>query len=271
MPNILCSTGALIGRPNGRNYRLLSSCAEQLTCDGYEFMMYASWYDALPDLRAYLCDLSLPIPVVHCDKQVGNLISRNAPGDVTEAYRLFAVNCDLAATLGADRLVLHLWGSLDSDRDMPHTMSCYPSLRAIADAHGLTLAVENVVCNHADPMTHLLALADAYPDIAFTFDTKMAAFHSQLEALYTPAAAPVRARIRHLHINDYAGGHLDWSHLATLHIGDGHIDFDRFFAHLRTMNYQGDLTVEATSFDSTGAIDCAKLNETFRRIRSYIH
>ena len=56
MHRILCSTGALIGIPNGRDFRLLSGCAENLRCDGYEFMMYASWYpewEALVDfLRA---------------------------------------------------------------------------------------------------------------------------------------------------------------------------------------------------------------------------
>ena len=39
MCTILCSTGALIGRPNNRDYRLLKTLSKQLTCDGYEFMM----------------------------------------------------------------------------------------------------------------------------------------------------------------------------------------------------------------------------------------
>ena len=37
---ILCSTGALIGRPNGRDYRLLEPLSKKLHCDGFEFMMY---------------------------------------------------------------------------------------------------------------------------------------------------------------------------------------------------------------------------------------
>ena len=35
---ILCSTGALIGRPNGRDFTLLGPCTQKLTCDGFEFM-----------------------------------------------------------------------------------------------------------------------------------------------------------------------------------------------------------------------------------------
>ena len=36
---ILCSTGAIIGRPNNRNYRLLETVAPQLDCDGFEFLL----------------------------------------------------------------------------------------------------------------------------------------------------------------------------------------------------------------------------------------
>ena len=39
MHQILCSTGALIGRPNGRDYRLLKQFCPQLECDGFEFML----------------------------------------------------------------------------------------------------------------------------------------------------------------------------------------------------------------------------------------
>ena len=42
MRQILCSTGALIGRPNGRDYRLLRQFCPQLDCDGFEFILYDS-------------------------------------------------------------------------------------------------------------------------------------------------------------------------------------------------------------------------------------
>ena len=40
MHNVYCSTGALIGRPNGRDYKLLADCAKRIECDGFEFLMY---------------------------------------------------------------------------------------------------------------------------------------------------------------------------------------------------------------------------------------
>lgn len=42
MNQLLCSTGALIGRPNGRDYRLLGGLSKKLECDGFEFMMYST-------------------------------------------------------------------------------------------------------------------------------------------------------------------------------------------------------------------------------------
>ncbi len=231
-------------------------------------MMYDTWYEPLEELRRYMKEQALSVPVFHADKSVGDLISRHAPGDVEEAYRRFDINCAFAAELGADRMVLHLWGGIDSDRDMAHTLSAYPALHARAESAGLLLTVENVVCNHADPMTHLASLAEAYPDVAFTFDTKMAHFHRQLDELYAPENEKICRRIRHLHINDYGGGCKDWSNLDTLHPGEGSVDFDRFFSFLRVRDYTGDFTVEATSFDRSGAIHTERLNATFAYLRA---
>ena len=54
MRKILCSTGALIGRPNGRDYRLLKQFCPQLNCDGFEFILYTTWYDQIDALTAFL-------------------------------------------------------------------------------------------------------------------------------------------------------------------------------------------------------------------------
>lgn len=264
---ILCSTGALIGRPNGRDYTLLSDCAERLSCDGFEFLMYDTWYDKLEDVKCFMCSFSAPVPVFHCEKQIGDLISRDSEGDLDKALELFTINCSLASFIGAEKLVLHLWSGYDSDKNIAHNIECYKYLNDIARTNRLTLTVENVVCNRFDPMSHLISLKKVYPDIQFTFDTKMAEFHGQLEALYDEKNSSIIKNISHMHINDYKGGYMDWSKLNTLHIGDGQIDFDRLFKFIKEKNYCGDLTVEATSFDNNGVIDYDKLNKTFDIIR----
>lgn len=76
MADILCSTGALIGKANNRDYHLIGKLAGLLQCDGYEFMMYSSWYGEWEILADYLAGLNLYMPVVHCDKRIGEAVSQ---------------------------------------------------------------------------------------------------------------------------------------------------------------------------------------------------
>lgn len=270
MKKIFCSTGAVTGRPNGRDFRLLKQCKEQLECDGYELLMYDDWRMKIDELREFLLEIALPFPIFHIEKDVGNLISRNGEGDVERAYEIFDINCALASEIGSKKLVLHLWGGLDSDRDFPHSMESYKVLREIADSYKLLLTVENVVCNRQDPMSRLIELARAYPDICFTYDTKMAEFHNQNDLLYCDENRWIFPNIAHMHINDYAGGYMDWSNLKTLHIGEGHVDFNKLSAFLKEMDYKGDFTIEATSFDQSGMLDLDALNRSISKLKALI-
>ena len=272
MAEILCSTGALIGLPNGRNYRLLGDLAKQLTCDGIEFMMYNSWYEQVEELTTYLQEVKLYIPVVYCEKKIGETISKGGQEYFAEAYRLFEINCKLAADVGAGKIVMHLWDGITSDAYFENNMQAYPVLRDIATKYELDLLVENVVCNQKDPMLRFCQLAKEYSDIHFVFDTKMAAFHSQLELLYEPEYAWLwkNGHIQHYHVNDYAGGHMDWVNLRTIPVGRGKIDFERFFEHVKSTDYDGTLTIEAPFYKEDGMPDVEVLNDQFGQVRKYI-
>ncbi|MBR4083804.1 MAG: sugar phosphate isomerase/epimerase [Lachnospiraceae bacterium] len=272
MAEILCSTGTMIGRPNGRDYRLLGKYASQLHCDGFEFMMYSTWYEKIEELTEYIKGLGLHIPVVHAQKGIGEKISIGGEENFAEAYRHFELNCMLAKDIGALKLVMHLWDGRPSDQQFFNNVKAYPVLRNIAEKYEVDLLVENVVCNQKDPLTHMCELVKKYPDIHFVFDTKMAAFHSQLKKLYEPEYAWLwkEGHIRHYHVNDYGGGHMDWTNLRTLPIGKGHIDFARFFEYIGEIGYDGTYTVEATAFDEMGAVDIDMLNDQFRKIRNYL-
>ncbi len=263
MRKILCSTGALIGRPNGRDHRLLGTLAPELGCDGFEFMIYDTWYPNLSEVIADVKSMGLCIPTVHCEKGIGELI---ALGRTDEALRSFELNCEAAEKLGAKLLVLHLWNGVTSDGNIEANYAAFPALDMRARAHGLILTVENVVCNHADPLTHLKRLAEL--GARFTFDTKMAAFHGQLLTVFEPEMSCVLKNIRHLHINDYGGGYMDWKNLRTLHIGQGGVDFESFFDRLPE-DYDGDLTVESTAFGADGSVNTALLNGDFEKLRQF--
>lgn len=266
---ILCSTGALLGRANGRNFYLLEELAPRLLCDGYELMIYQDWYRREQELTAYLQQLKLTIPAVHCEKDIGKKIGEGGDELLAEAIRDYEANCRIARAAGAELLVLHLWSGLISDRQIENNLSAYPRLEVIAREHGLLLTVENVVCNRLEPMTHLKTLVERFPEVRFTFDTKNAAFHGQLEELYAPENGWLRQHIAHYHVNDYAGGCMEWDKFLgpVKPIGTGRLDFDPFFAHVRQSGHTGHLTVEATGFDQTGTVDTAMLNGQFAILR----
>ena len=272
MHQILCSTGALIGRPNGRDYRLLRQFCPRLDCDGFEFIFYDSWYQEAEQLTAFLKEQRLNIPVMHCEKSLAEHISAGGQEELSQAFRLFEINCRLAETIGAEKMVLHLWNGKISDTHFENNLQAYPALRETAEKYGITLLVENVVCLQ-DPMSHWLELYRHYPDIRFVFDTKMADFHRQLELLYAPEYEWLwrENHILHYHVNDYGGEYMDWSNLKVLMLNKGHIDFDRFFRFVRKTGYTGDYTFEGTGFDHTGQVRIGDLNEQFALARKYLN
>lgn len=272
MSQILCSTGALIGRANGRDYHLLSGFRQKLCCDGFEFMMYSSWYDEKDKIIEFLRKEDFPIPVMHCEKHIGEKISMGGSENQSEAFWLFRINCQIAKEIGAKKLVMHLWDGMTSDGHFENNLTAYPALRKIADEYGINLLIENVVCLYENPMERWCELAANFPDVCFVFDTKMAAFHEEEEWLYPKEYEWLwkNGHIRHYHVNDYGGGYKDWEKLKTLPIGMGHFDFSKFFDFIHYIRYDDTFTVEATAFNQKGEVDFDMLNKCFGQIRNFI-
>ena len=270
MSKILCSTGALLGRSNGRDFRLIEPLSRVLECDGYEFMMFGCWYDEKEELLRFLKALRLDIPVVHCEKAIGERISAGGES-LKRAIADFEVNCHIARELGASKAVIHLWNGLVSDSAFENNMSAYPALAETAENYELDLLIENVVCNVKDPISRIEELMDAYPDLKTVFDTKMAAFHSQIDMLYDKSNNRLRNSVRHYHVNDYGGGYMDWQNLRTLPIGDGKIDFGKFFDHIASVGYKDTFTVESTAYRADGSVNTDMLNRQFAFMREKLN
>lgn len=270
MSKILCSTGALL--KYGGDYKILEPLSGQLACDGYEFMMDSPYYEGAEALKRYFHKIKLYIPVVHCEKSIGENISKGGQSEWNDALEKFEVNCDIAQSIGAEKMVIHLWDGRTSDSNFQNNLSGYDHLNKISQRYGLDLLVENVVCNVENPMKRFCELRESYPDIHFVFDTKMAAFHDQLDWLYDTEYRWLwqEGHICHYHVNDYSGGYMDWENLRPLPIGKGKIDFARFFDFLTQTGYDGFLTAEATAHNEEGVVDVELLNEQFRYIRAHL-
>ncbi len=265
---VLCSTGAVITRYNGRNPLLLPMLAPRIECDGFELMIYAGWYAIESELVTAMRHSGLLFPVVHADKQIGELISRNNEGDVAEARTRFDENCRIAASIGSRLVVLHLWGGVPSDHNIALNYEMCGEFIRTAHYYGLVLTVENVICAEQTPLAHLLALADMYPDIYFTIDTKMAEFHGELPATLECERLWRSGLVRHLHVNDYGGGLRDFSDLRVLHIGEGHVDFAPFFSRVKESGCDGLATVESSSVRIDGSVDFVRLNRSISLVRA---
>ena len=268
---VLCSTGGIIGPRNQRNYRLLEAYSKELSCDGFELMMYKAWYEEMDDLISYLKELQLYIPVVHCEKNIGSCIGASTSEEIARAFAYFKDDCRLAKEISAQKLVLHLWGGMVSDSNFETNMYCYKELNDIAKQYGLELLIENIVCNVKDPMARWCELVECYPNIRLVFDTKMAAFHGQLELLYQKEYEWLwkNGHICHYHIGDYGSTIMDWANLKSLPIGKGNIDFNSFATFLKKTNYNGFLTLEGTAFNDNGEADIALLNQCFEIMRGW--
>ena len=266
---VLCSTGALITRRNGRDPRLLPGFAEHIECDGFELMLYPSWYDGglTEKYLDFLCGCGLKFPVLHADKAIGELWSVGGDENVTGALHRFELNCAAAQRAGSGLMVLHLWGGPASDCSIERNIALLPELIETARRYGVTLTVENVVCAKSSPLENLKLIMDAVPEARFTVDTKMAEFHRELEATVNCAELFEGGLAAHLHVNDYGGGYRDFSDLRVLHIGEGHVDFEPFFSKVNSVGYSGWATVEATSVFEDGSIDYEKLNRSLNAVR----
>ncbi len=269
---LFCSTGALLTRKNNRDHRLLAEIAPGVRCDGFEFMMYDTWYDTWEKIAEDVAKMKLRIPVFHVEKRIGERISRNEEGDNADARRLFEINCRMARRFGAEKLVLHLWGGIYSDRDIKNNIEQYALLRETAEKYGLLLTVENVVCNREDPLLHMKELAAEYPDISFTVDVRFAQFHGQLDRIFEEEYGWLwEGAVKHLHFSDYAGGYMEWEKLGKcLHPREGVIDYGRLFENIRRVGYRGTSTLESTSVLPDGRVDLEKLNGSLEYLRSGI-
>ena len=278
---LYCSTGAIIGRVNGYDYRhilrVMPALCERVPLDGLELMMLPAYLDKLPEMAREFSAAGLRFPIIHADKEVGTMLSTGAAqGDAGlalcgQALRLWEQNCEMGARIGARQIVLHLWGGLDSDAHLAGNLGYLERLRGRALGFGLEVLIENVPCTTADPMTNLAAIHAAFPDQRFVFDTRFASFHLQLDSLTTTPWL-IGDRLAHVHISDLRdGAQRDFSRLRPiLHPGEGSIDFPALLGDLTAHGYRGTVTLESPVMSEAG-IDVAKLGASLAMLRELLN
>lgn len=270
---VYVSNGTFITRYNGRDYRLYSRYAPMLHADGFEFLMYSVWSDDVENLRKYLVSTKLSFPVTHMDKEIGETLATYGLAGKEKALSLFERDLITACEIGSEKLVMHLWNGINSDRCFDEVLCLYPELHEMAQKRGLVLATENVTCRDSLSLDHLNSIAGICPGARFTYDTKMAFLHSENALLGTEKYVNLLrgGAIAHLHMNDSKHAAPGANRSPILHIGDGVIDFDSVFALLKRENFAGTATVESTSVLEDGSVLVDKLNRSLDTIRARLN
>jgi len=275
---ILFSTGVFIDSSNNRDHSLIAKMIPKLPVPFFELLVsdyYADCqneYEAAAQTVLQAIGQGARFPVMHVNQKIGTLISRNEPGDIERALQIFAFNCAYAVRFDVELLVLHLWGGLPSDENIDVNIGVFPQLQAIAAAHNLVLTIENVVCNHHKPLAHMRRLWELYGDaVRFTIDVRHAEFHKSLVETCKSAFLWENNLVRHLHISDYGGAYKDWpkfnGNRTPITFGD--VDFEYFFAFLRTICYDGSLTIENRRISESADL-VYNFNKAYEFVRGHL-
>jgi sugar phosphate isomerase/epimerase len=268
---LLCSTGTFSRYPNWTDYRLVLHYAPQLDVDGLELMVYPGWYPELDRIAEALGQSGLEFPVVHADKDIGAALGSVHPDERQEGLHHLALNCHLAAKLGADLVVLHLWGLPDSDKHLQRNLDTFAEALSVAAEAGVTLSVETVPGFLAGPLDNVRRVIERYPRCLVTLDTEFLAFQGQLEAALQADWLWQDGRVCHVHAKDFDGHFVGSDKVRRyLHPGEGQIDFALFFAKLRERGFSGAISLESPAVDPEGSVHLSKLHRSLALLQQWL-
>lgn len=261
---LLCSTGALVGRSNGYDHRVILENKNAIEADGFELMMLSAWYDRLPEVARDLEKGQVYTPVIHLEKDVSPLLFLGDEASAREGLRLFTQNVRMGAAVGAKKAVFHLWDGRFTRERLDRGLATVETLYEICAEEGISLLIENIPCRVCSPYLLIEGLSERFPTERFTFDVRHAAFMGESERFFR---SPLFGRaIGHLHFSDYTGQMLPDKWGVTRPIvqpTEGIIDFDRLFAEMPPFSGET-MTLESPALGVDGTVDREKLNRSLR-------
>lgn len=266
MNKLYVSTGAIVGKANSYDHRVIIENFEKFQCDGFEIMLLGFWYKNLDKIAAELNAAGIKMPVVHFDKDIGVIFSENDERFVPRALDFFKQNVEFAEEIGADKAVFHLWGGPKSDGNIDVTIDLLPQMEEECKKHGVKLLIENIPCVYSDPLSVWGKIAEKQPDAEFIFDTRFGAFHGQYLDIF---ASPLWKKVKHMHISSYSGVAAQWGLIRPiLHPGEGTVDFDHIFSNIP--HYEESITIESPVLRDDGTLDVDKMLGTIGYMRKII-
>jgi len=156
--------------------------------------------------------------------------------------------------INADTLTIHLWMDprFVSSRVIQYKVGFMKRLIRASRRFGLNINIENLSESHRD----LLPVFEKIPELGMTLDIG----HAQLLTSKNRSfgfIAHCPERIRHIHLHDNRGG-LSAADDLHLPLGQGRVDFLSIFSSLKTINYDGTMTLELRPQQILACLDKVK-------------
>ena len=250
----LASTGLVNRFPDAAPHEAIVDWFPRLATDGFELGIGRVWDTAR--VEHDLVEAGLRFATAHADRQIGAQLLDDPKAALAELERC----CRLASALGASIIVFHLWELPVGDRRLERNLALLPDCLDVADAAGLTLAVETIPCSLGSPLENVRRALECDDRARATLDTEFLALHGQLEDAL--ADDDLWERVAHLHVKDYGGGLREAGRARQYLIpGEGSIDFSAVFGTLRRRGYGGALTLEVSAVTTDGKIDERRFRE----------
>ena len=269
---LLCSTGTFSKFPDLTDYRSILTYGPELAVDGFELMFYPDWSTEIEQIATALLKSRLRFPAIHAEKGIVPALLSSRSGEREQGWQWMQANCQLGKSLGADLLIIHLWGLPDSDEKIEQNLQFLNDCRKIAEDCGLKLVVETIPCKYNDPLSNIYRAVEKEPDILVALDTEFLAMHNQLEAALEADWLWQHNRVCHIHIKDYDGTTYSTDNLRRyLHPGEGSINFPKFFDALRLRKFSGNISLEASIVNQAGIRDIDKLRKSLSMLQALVN
>ncbi|MGI6625675.1 MAG: sugar phosphate isomerase/epimerase family protein [Limnochordia bacterium] len=257
MRKYLVSTGVLprcIGK-EFYEYTGIAEAYERLDVDGVELVFLPEWdprhppftptsadWNRVPKAEVFdIVDLclkhDLAVPVIHINRDVGNMLCSEDKATVLYGQRILDENLVGASELGSEIAVLHLWDTFSKDLDLERT---FDRAYKVSKHHQIRIAVENIPISDKKLTQETawgLLTQMMPPDYGFTVDLNWSSLYNNF-----PQLKRYRHRILNVHVQGYIAAAGDNAY--TLKPRSGGLDILGCLAELCREGYDGYITLE---------------------------